>query len=107
MTMSSKKSSNCGRSSLKFLPVSRRPFGVESDSRSAFGEESWADTVFADSLAGSGPKSDRKDLYMLAAATLVIFNWHVTGRGLVKARYRIALLPNLAKLSDLSLPCPM
>jgi hypothetical protein len=38
--MSSKTSSDCGRSSLKFLSVSRRPFGIELQSENAFGQES-------------------------------------------------------------------
>jgi hypothetical protein len=68
MTMSSKNFSNCGRSSLKFLPVSLKAFGIESDARSAFGEKFRSGAAFADSLGGSGPKSDRKDLHILAAA---------------------------------------
>ena len=39
MTINSEKSSDCGKSSLSFRPVSRRLFGIESHVEEAFGEE--------------------------------------------------------------------
>jgi hypothetical protein len=38
--INSEKSSDCGRSSQTFLPVLRRPFGIESQGANAFSKES-------------------------------------------------------------------